>query len=71
MSGAHGSHHPRKTATSTPAYLALQGSGCHPEASGSLLKCVVVTKGAARYTESSTTVVTMNQVSPFGSVKRS
>jgi len=35
------------------------------------LKCDVVTNGTARYTGSSTIVVTMNQVPPSGSLNRS
>ncbi len=45
-------------------YLALQGVGNHFDASGSLLKCVLVMKFCPRYFASSTIVVTVNHSLP-------
>ncbi len=52
-------------------YLAKQGLGFQPAASGCFLKSVVVTKGLPKYVGSVTTVVTVNQSLSPGSVKRS
>jgi len=52
-------------------YRAVHGCGSQPEASASFLKWLVVTNGTARYVGSSTTVMTMSQVSAFGSLNMS
>src|SRR5689334_9748509 len=52
-------------------YLAEQASGVHlVSAAGSFLKWVLVAKRAFRYFGSSTIVVTISQLSPFGSSRR-
>jgi len=50
--------------------LPSHGVGFQLEPSDTFLKCELVTKRAARYRGSSTTVVTINQESPLGSLVR-
>jgi hypothetical protein len=52
-------------------YLAEQGVGFQPEASGSFLNCVLVTKGGLKYDGSSTMAVSMSHSSPLGAAMRS
>jgi len=49
------------------AHRAVHATGFHEEPSASFLKCELVTNGCVKNCGSSTVLVTMSHVSPFGS----